>query len=131
MSKNETLNTLRNFFSRFDNKCKQSHCWIFSYCPLTLRSSPLRLYGATNRSRAFDSLWLDKFIDRNFSKVMDSNQIFSNDFVCILYHLCKTSVQIFECIIFAPSLWTLTTFYSMVINTMVTWACARLGYLQQ
>ena len=40
------------------------------------------------------------FIEVNFSKLTDSNQIFRNDFVCIHYHLCKISTKFIECIIF-------------------------------
>ena len=42
------------------------------------------------------------FIEVNFSKLTDSNQILRNDFVGLHYHLCKISSQIIECIIFAP-----------------------------
>ena len=46
--------------------------------------------------------WLfHMFIEENFSKLTDSNQIFSNDFVCLYYHLCKISSQIIEGIIIA------------------------------
>ena len=43
-----------------------------------------------------------KFIEENFSKLTDSNQIFTLDFVCIHYHPCEISPQIIECEIFAP-----------------------------
>ena len=42
-----------------------------------------------------------KFIEVNFLKLMDSNQIFRIDFVCIHYHLCKIFSQIIEWKIFA------------------------------
>ena len=38
-----------------------------------------------------------KLVERNFSKLMHSNQIFRKDFVCIQYHLCKISPEIMEC----------------------------------
>ena len=44
-------------------------------------------------------LW---FIEVNFSKLTDSNQIFKNDFVCLYYHLCKISTQINKCNIILP-----------------------------
>ena len=37
-----------------------------------------------------------KYIEVNFSKLTDNNQIFKNYFHCIHYHLCKIS-QIVEC----------------------------------
>ena len=43
---------------------------------------------------------LNKFIEVNFSKLTDSDQIFRNDFVFIHYDLCKISPQIIECKIF-------------------------------
>ena len=43
-----------------------------------------------------------KFIDMNFLKLTDNNQIFRNDFDCILYRLCTISYKITECKIFAP-----------------------------
>ena len=47
--------------------------------------------------------WFDhKFIDVNFSKFTDANQIFRNDFDCIHYHLCTISSRIIECKDFAP-----------------------------
>ena len=50
-----------------------------------------------------DCDWLlHSFIEVNFSKLTDSNQIFRKDFVGLHYHLCKISSQIIECIIFAP-----------------------------
>ena len=50
----------------------------------------------TNHStQTLDSdLSYHKFIEVNFSKFMDGNQIFRIDFVCIHYHLCKISSQI-------------------------------------
>ena len=45
-------------------------------------------------------LLLHWFIEVNFSKLTDSNQIFRNDFVGLQYHLCKISSKIIECISF-------------------------------
>ena len=52
--------------------------------------------------QTFDSPSVHKFIEVNFSKLTDNNQIFRNDFDCIHYHLSKISSQIIECKIFAP-----------------------------
>ena len=61
-----------------------------------------------------DCDWLlHSFIEVNFSKLPDSNQIFRNDFVCLYYHLFKISAQIIECVIFAPYEFSITI-YSMV-----------------
>ena len=50
-----------------------------------------------------DCDWLlNRFIEVNFSKLTESNQIFRNDFVGLHYHLCKISLQIIDCISFAP-----------------------------
>ena len=50
-----------------------------------------------------DCDWLlHRFIEVNFSKLTDSNQIFRNDFVCIHYHLCKISSQTIKYLIFVP-----------------------------
>ena len=38
----------------------------------------------------------------NFSMLTDNNKFFNNEFVCINYHLYNISIQIIECIIFAP-----------------------------
>ena len=55
---------------------------------------------------------LHSFIEVNFSKLADSNQIFRNDFVCLYYHLSKISIQINQCKHFSPG--TLyNTIYSM------------------
>ena len=43
-----------------------------------------------------------KFIEGNFSKLKDSNQIFRIDFVRIHYHLGEISRQIIECNFFGP-----------------------------
>ena len=54
-----------------------------------------------------DCDWLlHSFIEVNFSKLTDSNQIFRNNFVGFHYQHYKISSQIIECIISAP-LWTL------------------------
>ena len=45
---------------------------------------------------------LHRFIEVNFSKSTNSNQIFRNNFVCLYYYLCKISTQINECIFFIP-----------------------------
>ena len=53
--------------------------------------------------QTLDSDWAPhKFIEVNFSKLTDSNQIFRIDFVHIHYHLCEISTQIIEFKIFAP-----------------------------
>ena len=39
------------------------------------------------------------YIEGNFSKLTDSNQIFMSDFVCFLYHICEIWTQIIEWII--------------------------------
>ena len=57
---------------------------------------------------------LNRFMQVNFSKLTDSNQIFRNDLVCLHYHLCKVS-SIIECIIFYLYELSLTTIYSMVL----------------
>ena len=42
-----------------------------------------------------DCNWLlHRFIEVNFSKLTDSNQIFRNDFIDLHYDLCKISSQI-------------------------------------
>ena len=55
---------------------------------------------------AFQTLYCDwsphKFIEKNFSKLTDSSQIFRINFVYIHYHLCKISPQIIDCKIFDP-----------------------------
>ena len=62
-----------------------------------------------------DCDWLlHRFIEVNFSKLMDSDQIFRNYFVGLHYHLCKISSQIIECIIFAPYELSITIIYSML-----------------
>ena len=89
-------------FYRGDDEYKLSHSWKFGCCALTLSNSRIYSYRGTNHSRAFEVLWLvpiDNFIEVNFSKLTDSNQIFRNDFVWIHYHLGKIS-QIIECKIF-------------------------------
>ena len=43
-----------------------------------------------------------KFIDVNFSKITDNQQILRNDFDCIHYQLCKISSKIIDCKDFAP-----------------------------
>ena len=43
-----------------------------------------------------------KFIEVNFLKLTDNNQIFRNDFYCIHYHLRKISSQIIKCKMYAP-----------------------------
>ena len=48
------------------------------------------------------NLSLHKFIEVNFSELMDSNQIFRIDFVWINFHLFENSYQIIECKILDP-----------------------------
>ena len=50
-----------------------------------------------------------KFIEVNFSKLTDSNQIFRIDLVCIHYHLCEISCQIIKWIFLGGpyELWTI------------------------
>ena len=43
-----------------------------------------------------------KFIEVNFSKLINNYQIFKNDFGCCHYHLCKISSQIIEGKILSP-----------------------------
>ena len=45
---------------------------------------------------------LHRYVEVNFSKLMDSNQIFRNDFGCLYYHQCNISSQINDCKIFSP-----------------------------
>ena len=53
--------------------------------------------------QTLDCDWsVHNFIEVNFSKLTDNNQIFRNDFDCIHYNLCKISSQTIECKIFAP-----------------------------
>ena len=65
------------------------------------------------RSKCCD--WsLDKFMQVNFSKLSNSNQIFRNNFVCILYHLCENRAHNVESKIFYLE-WTLyNTIYSLI-----------------
>ena len=72
------------------------------------------LYKAMEQpiTRVFEDCdWLlHRFTEVNFSTLMDSNQIFRNDFVCFCCHLCKISTEINECKIFSPydfQKWTL------------------------
>ena len=61
-----------------------------------------------------DCDWLlHRFIEVNFSKLTDSNQIFRNDFVCLHYHHCDISSQIIEFVIFYPCELSITTIDSM------------------
>ena len=46
---------------------------------------------------------LHRFIEVNFSKWTESNQIFTNDFVCLYYHIFKISSQINERKFFIPN----------------------------
>ena len=70
----------------------------------------------SNQSQS--GVWKGKLVEVNFSKLMDRNQIFWNDFVCLYYHFCKISTQINECNFFYPYdflQWTLyNPIYSMV-----------------
>ena len=60
-----------------------------------------------------DCDWLlHSFIEVNFSKLTDCNQIFRKDFIGIHYHLCKIWSQIIEGIIFAPYVLSITTIYN-------------------
>ena len=67
-----------------------------------------------------DCDWLfHRFIDMNFSKLTDSNQIFKNDFVYLHDRLCKISSEIIEYIIFANYYLSISTIYSMVLLTLL------------
>ena len=58
--------------------------------------------GPITALQMLDCDWsVDKFIEVNFSKLTDNDQIFRNDFDCIR-HFCKISSQINECKILAP-----------------------------
>ena len=66
-----------------------------------------------------DCDWLlQRFIEVNFSKLTDSNQIFRNYFVGLHYHLCKVSSQIIKCVIFAPCELSITI-YSIVLDRVI------------
>ena len=39
----------------------------------------------------YSNIFPHKFIEVNLSKLMNSNQIFRIDFICIHYHLCEIS----------------------------------------
>ena len=64
-------------------------CWTVNNHPWTVN----------NHSRAIECChWsVHKFIEVNFSKLTDCNQIFRNEFVSIHYHLGEISCQIIEC----------------------------------
>ena len=48
----------------------------------------------SNIRRAVTCDWSrTSFIESNFSKLTDSNQIFRNDFVCITYHICEFQLK--------------------------------------
>ena len=58
------------------------------------------------------------FINVNFSKLTDNNQIFRNDFDCIHYHLCKFSTQIVSefFLLFVNSLLQLTSLWFKLLR---------------
>ena len=57
--------------------------------------------GTNTALQTLDCEWsVHKFIEVNFSKLTDNNQIFRNVFDCIHYHICKI-FQIIQCKIFA------------------------------
>ena len=59
--------------------------------------------GPITALQTHDSDWsVHKFIEVNFLKLTDNNQIFRNDLNCFHYHLCTISSQIIECQIFSP-----------------------------
>ena len=67
-----------------------------------------------------------KFIEVNFSKLTDSNQIFRNHFVGIYYHLGEISTQVNECKIFW-SIWTLYNYNCcMMIYTELNFTMMKL-----
>ena len=67
-----------------------------------------------------DNDWLlHRFIEVNFAKLMNRNQIFRNDFVGLHYHLCKISSQIIECIIFAPNELSIITIHALWYASML------------
>ena len=50
------------------------------------------MWGPISALQTLDCDWSAyNFIEVNFSKLMDNNIIFWDDFVCIHYHLCKIS----------------------------------------
>ena len=70
----------------------------------------------SQRSNLDCDLSVHKFIEINFSKLTDDNQIFRNDFHCIHYHLYKISSQIIECKIFAPNDFLEITVYNYILD---------------
>ena len=67
---------------------------LVASCLLTLRNSPLYklMEGPITALQKLDCDWfLHNFIEVNFSKLTNSNQMFRNDFVRIHYNLCKIS----------------------------------------
>ena len=68
--------------------------------------------------QTLDCDWsVHKFIEMNFVKLTDNNQIFINEFDCIHYHLCEISSQIIEYKTFAPC--DFLEMNSVTINSMV------------
>ena len=61
-----------------------------------------------------------KFIEVNFSKLTDSNQIFRIDFLCIHYHLCEISSQIIECKILGPYELSITNFSMLLVSCRIS-----------
>ena len=72
--------------------------------------------GPITALQTLDCDWsLDNFIEADLSKLTDSNQIFSNNFVSIHYHLCKISTQIIECKILFHKIFIQWTLYNYLI----------------
>ena len=69
--------------------------------------------------RAVIAWLLHRNIEVNFLKLMDSNQIFRNGFVCLYYHLCKILSQINECKIFSPNDFLQWTFYNTIYSMVI------------
>ena len=73
--------------------------------------------------QTLDCDWsVDKFIEVNFSKLTDNNQIITNHFDCIHYHLCKY-LKLLSAKFLLPMIslkWTLYNYtYSMVTPRLV------------
>ena len=92
------------YFTEVVMNAKQSQSSKIGCCPLTLRNSPLQTYGGpiTALQPLYCHWSLNKFINVNFSKLTESNQIFRIGFVFIHYQLCEILSQIIECKFLVP-----------------------------
>ena len=76
-----------------------SKFWMYLFKRLT--SVPAVVYILAVGHVTLTTLF-KQYIDVNFSKLTDCNQVFRNNFLCIHYLISKISTQIIKCKNFAP-----------------------------